>query len=239
MSKTWSRSEKSVRRSARHVREVVEGGILPAPVERPPKVTAAWAVERMAQHIKYELERMISFNAISVADKEDYTRRINRRIVKAVPVYKREVSQLKPGSRTASPVHYFTVVVDYELNMIRRFLERLCRNADERPISFLPPEEAQRFGYISAETLSDECKNIRDLEFRMDVNTLRGMMTPLEIEIFDERMAGRTYDEIAGRLGFNRFKLARIMANLQKRARICSMFPHRAFPSRAFMPAIP
>ena len=225
MSKTWSRSEKSVRRSARHVREVVEGGILPAPVERPPKVTAAWAVERMAQHIKYELERMISFNAISVADKEDYTRRINRRIVKAVPVYKREVSQLKPGSRTASPVHYFTVVVDYELNMIRRFLERLCRNADERPISFLPPEEAQRFGYISAEALSDECKNIRDLEFRMDVNTLRGTMTPLEVEIFDLRLAEYTQEEIAERMGMSRYSLMRLMKGIRRKARRCGFIP--------------
>ena len=224
MSKTWRKDER--RRAGRRCGREAGGAVdYTRRSESPERVTAEWAVGRMDEHILYELERLVDEGMIIVAEKEDYRSRIRRRIVKAFAAYEDEKCLLARGSRAGSPVHYFTVVVDNEIRKIRTFCERMCRNAVEMPIAFLPCEEASRYGYVSAEALGDRCRCVRDLEFAMDVNELRGMMKPLELEIFDLRLREMTQEEISDLLGISRYRMMRIMGQIRAKARKCGFVP--------------
>ena len=227
MSKTWRRGEKgaSCRRERRGAERRGEDCRveMPAAQAEPRRITPEWAVARIADRLGFILEKFISDELISLSDRDYYASLLTKSVLDALDEY--DPDRKDANGRKCSASHFCLMVLDRRAVNIIENLLRYRRNAVEVPIRSLPEEDAEKFGYVSAWGLSDESRSVRELEFRMDVNTLRGMMTPLEIEIFDERMAGRTYDEIAGRLGFNRFKLARIMANLQKRARICGFFP--------------
>jgi len=194
---------------------------------QPDLVTAEWAVGRMAEHINYELERMIVTHEIDASDKADYAAMINRRIVKAVPCYDSDCRRGHCG-RSASAVHYFTVVVANEINHIRQYLERACRNAVELPIAQLPPDEARKQGFISPASaeFSDGFKNVRQLDFRLDVNTLIGMLTPDEYTVLKMRLLGYTIDEIGDELGCCGSNVKKTyIKSIRKKARACGFVP--------------
>lgn len=195
--------------------------------EQPEVITAEWAVGRMAEHVNYELERMIANGEIDVADKADYAAMINRRIVKSVPTYDGECSGGRRG-RAASAVHYFTVVVGNEIGHIRRYLEQACRNAVEIPIAQLPSEEARAHGFLSPDSseFSEGCRGIRQLELRMDVNTLVGMLKPCECTVLKMRICGFSNEEIADELGCCVSNLRKThLKNIRRKARRCGFVP--------------
>jgi len=195
---------------------------------QPKKVTAEWIVGKMADHVNYELERMISGGEIDPSDKADYAAMINRRIVKSTPMYDVERRTGHQG-RSASACHYFTVVVDNELNHIRKYLARRSdRRKYELPIAQLPADEARECGFISPESeeFSDKCRNVRQLDFRMDVNTLVGMLTKDECAVLRMRILGYTIDEIGDRLGCCRSNVKKThIKNIRRKARACGFFP--------------
>ena len=227
MSKTWRRVEKgaSCRRDRRGAAMRCGEWREEAPAEpaEPRRITPEWAVARIGDRLGFVLEKFIADGLISLSDRDYYASLLTKSVLDALGEY--DPDRTDANGRKCSASHFCLMVLDRRaVNVIENLL-RFRRNAVEVPIRSLPEEDAARYGYVSAWGLSDESRSVRELEFRMDVNTLRGMMTPLEVEVFDERMAGRTYEEIAERLGFNRFKLARVMANLRKRARECGFYP--------------
>lgn len=214
MSKSYSKAERRERR------QVVVRTRRPVDYtrrsEQPDVITPEWAVERMAEHVNYELERLIDEERIGFEDKAELTATINGRICKSLSAY--------DGDR-ASAVHFLNVVVDHELSHIRAALDSLKRNVETKPIAFMSDEEARALGYVSEETLSDGSKCVRDLEFRMDIKVLRGMLRPLELRILNLRLQEFTHAEIGERIGLSRFQVMRLMRRIRSVARKCGFVP--------------
>ena len=214
MSKSYSRRERRERRQdAARSRMSVEYARQP---DQPDVITPEWAVERMAEHVNYELERLIDEERIGFEDKAELTATINGRICKSLSAY--------DGDR-ASAVHFLNVVVDHELSHIRAALDSLKRNVETKPIAFMADEDARALGYVSDETLSDGSKGVRDLEFRMDIKVLRGMLRPLELRVLNLRLQEFTHVEIGERIGLSRFQIMRLMKRIRNVARRCGFVP--------------
>lgn len=214
MSKSYSRRERRERRQdAARSRMSVEYARQP---DQPDVITPEWAVGRMAEHINYELEQLIEGRRIRIEDKPELAAAIKERICKSLPAY---------DEGKSSAVHFLTVVVDNEMSHIRAALDSMKRNIETKPIAFMTTEEARALGYISEETLSDGSKCIRDLEFRMDVKVLRGMLRPLELRVLDLRLQEFTHEEIGERIGLSRFQVMRLMKRIRSVARKCGFVP--------------
>ena len=199
--------------------------------EQPKVITPEWAVDRMADHVNFELEKLISEDHIAAGEKWDFQEKINDRIRAAVPEYTSAVSQ-KTG-RSSSAAHFFTVVVDHAVADIRKASKRLKARATFVPIvPYCKPEDEKAGKSISEESLSDECRSVKELEFRMDVNTLTSMMDELEREIFQLRLQEYTQEEIAAKLMISRFKIMRIMKSIRAKARKCGFIPRSEVEGR-------
>ena len=219
-------------------RQVVEGAVEPEEAtaqfyerktKQPAHITKLWAIERMADHVNYELEKLITEQLISVDDKEDYMNQINMKISERVKDYDVNVKGKKSG-RSASAVHFFTVVVDNAIKNIRRGIDRYNKNLKMVPISQLPPVEAKKFGYVSAEDslLGDGGKSVATLEWDMDLNTLRGMFTPLEAWVFDRCMDEIPHTQIAEEMGISESWFRHgILKKIREKCIKCGFTPHK------------
>ena len=235
MSKTYRGEERRRVRDSRRAREdeggfgeELDGGMYVRRSKQPAVITPEWAVERLERHINYELERLISEGAIEPVEKADFASRLRRKIVCATPRYTEEYAKRRGCGRGASAVHYFTVVVDNELRTIRAFLERRSVGRVEVPIGQLPADEAGKFGYVSQDSaeFSDECKNVRSLEFRMDLNTLVGMLKPTEHTVLRMLLEGYTQEEIGDRIGCTASNIRKThIPGIRRKARLCGFIP--------------
>ena len=186
------------------------------------QITPEWVVERLARHIDYEVDRLISKGWLQPSDKEFYVSYLSNAACKAIPSY----NPIKDAAE--SPCHYFTVVVDNTLTHVRNYLLADKRRRKMIPIYNVSPEEAEKRGCVSEEELSDNCRNIRDLEFRMDVNTLRSMLTAEERKVLSMRLEGYTNAEIGEAIGSNRHRVEKtVLKHIQEVARLCGFVPQR------------
>ena len=214
MSKSFTREERRVRRQVADRSRVSVDYTRRS--EQPEVITPEWAVGRMAEHVNYELEQLVEGGRIGFEEKPELAAAINGRICKSLSAY--------DGDRS-SAVHFLTVVVDHELSHIRAALDSLKRNVETKPIAFMADEDARALGYVSDETLSDGSKDVRDLEFRMDIKVLRGMLRPLELRVLNLRLQEFTHVEIGERIGLSRFQIMRLMKRIRNVARRCGFVP--------------
>lgn len=222
MSKTWRREERAKHRGGRKADRNVD---FTRRSEQPEVVTAEWALERMAEHVNYVLEVLISAGEVEVSDKADYAAMINRAIIKAVPAY--DPDRRDEAGRTTSAVHFFTVVVDNAAFRVRRFNERMRKGPVTVPISD-GQGDGGTWGAVSehSDILGDRGKTIRDIEFRMDVRTLFGLLTDIERYVLAMRLVGHSYNEIGDSLGCTRqYILKDFVPRIQLVARDCGFFP--------------
>lgn len=222
MSKTWRREERAKHRGGRPAVRKVD---FTRRSEQPEVVTEEWALKRMAEHVNYVLEVLISAGEVEVSDKADYAAMINRAIIKAVPAY--DPDRRDEDGRTTSAVHFFTVVVDNAAFRVRRFNERMRNGLRTVPIAD-GQGEGGPWGAISqySDLLSDRGRTIRDIELRMDVRTLFGMLTEIERYVLSMRLSGHSYNEIGDSLGCTRqYILKDFVPRIQLVARDCGFFP--------------
>jgi len=221
MSKTWRRGdgERCGRPEAHGTGRV--GIDYTRRSEQPEVITPEWAVGRMTPHVNYVLSQMIMNGEFLPRDKEDYASMINFRICQSLPGYKAEPRM----GRGASIVHYLTNVVSHEVNHIRMRLSRQMRSALTLPIMLLPEKDKAASGYVSAGAMSDGCRSVNELVFKMDVNDLRGMMTAAEAEVFDLRMRDMTREEIMAELRISKHAYLKTMASVRRKARRCGFIP--------------
>jgi len=222
MGKTWTRKERSDRnRTGTHDRCG----------ERPERVTTAWVMKRLARHIDYALSTLVTAEMIADADKEFYERIIEDDVRAGIDSY--DAEKTDEVGRTTSAVHFFTVIVDHRVEMIRRYLDRICRSAKCVPISQLDPEQAEKFGYISEGSISDEARSVRELEFKMDINSLLGMLSVPEAITFRILMDGGTQEdaEKAVFLPGGTFR-RKVMNPLRAKCRLCGFVPRKELEAR-------
>ena len=117
-------------------------------------------------------------------------------------------------------------IAEARRDALREHLRRLYAREGLVRISSLPPEEAEAFGYVSAESLSDGCRSVRDLEWRMDVRALLGMLTKPEAIAFQVLMDGGSQAEAEEAVGITGGTFRRrIMASLRAKCRTCGFVP--------------
>ena len=193
MSKSFTREERRVRKSNRGVDYTRR-------VRQPEKVTAEWAISQMSERVNYLLEGLIASELICVSDKEDYRQELNVKIWSALKEY--DPTRRGEDGRSASVVHYLTVILDHEVANIANALQCYRRTSKvEVPLVSMCADEAGEFAWDGSEILSDKCRNVRELELKMDLHTMRGLMTPRQDRVFAMLLMGYRHEEIQTAVG--------------------------------------
>lgn len=192
---------------------------------QPKVISVEWALTRMAEHINFNLEGLIEGGLINPCDKQEYVEMIQKYIEKAVPKYDPNHKSEHNG-KTCSAVHYFTIVVDGITRNIRKYQENKLRT--HIPISHESEKCASDQSMISAESkyLSDQCRSVKELWFKMDVGALMSLLTAEEQTTLKGRLLGYTDEEIAQHLGIKRMRIAKtLIKHIQAKARLCGFIP--------------
>ncbi len=107
------------------------------------------------------------------------------------------------------------------------------------PITEESEESAARSGMVSTEGryLSDDCRSVRELWFRMDLAELRLRLDREQRTVLRMRLEDYTFEEIAGRLGCDRDRIRKtVMPKIQKVARKLGFIPRSDVEARAARP---
>jgi len=202
-------------------------------VAQPAVITPEWAEKMMAPHLQYALQVLVEQGVISSSEVVDYTAVVNRRVRNAAEQY--DAEKRNASGKTASAMNYLMSTVENTVANIVKSLNRLRRNAVEVPISSLPPDEAAELGFVSKDdhAFSDECKSVKELILKMDLDTFVRMLTREQYIVFKMRLAGCSNEECGDALFCSRFRVAKqILPRIRKKARLCGFVPRSEVEGR-------
>ena len=202
------------------------------PAGAQPASREAWAVERMKKRVSRVVDGLVADGAIAANEREDFTSIINAHICRVLPCYDPDL--VSEDGEKCSLVHYLRVAVDYVACNIRKMSQRHKRKGVACPIAAEGEEADGSAGRVAVDDvrLSDGCRSIRDLVFRMDVRTLFEMLLPEERLCVKMRLDGYSNTEIADEIS-RRFKVTidrlhverTLLKHIQGKARKCGFFP--------------
>lgn len=221
------------RRAARRVRraECGDAGLEiqdVKPKREPDEITLEWALKRMSRRMNSAVESLVSSGLIDAGEREDYLSILKCHLAKVVPQYSAE--RTGKDGRTSSAVHFLWRSIDTCMTTARRYLMRKCRRRDLL-VRFASDdgEEAQPgVELVPSDICDGRCRSVRDVDLRMDLETLYAMLRPDERLCLAMRLEGYTDMEIAERLadGSDRFHVQKVlMKHVQEKARECGFFP--------------
>ena len=195
-------------------------------------LTPERAVKRMKRRVGHVVEMLVCEDAIGPGEREDYTSIINAHIRRVLPFY--DPDYVSEDGEKSSLVHYLHVAIDYAASNIRKMSRRLKRKGVSCPIASPDDEGKVAAGSISTEDacLSDRCRSVRDLWFRMDVRTLFSMLVVEERLCVRMRLDGYSNTEVAEELNrrfaseVDRLHVERtLLKHIQDKARQCGFIP--------------
>lgn len=190
MSKSYSRRECRESRLVDYRRRVVQ----------PEKITPEWAIGQMSERVNYVLENLIASDLIGVSDKEDYRQELNVKIWQALKGY--DPKRQNASGRSASVVHYLTVILDNEVvNIVNALQCYRHMSKAEVPLATMREDEAGEFEWSIHEVMSDRCRNVRELELKLDLHTMRGLMTPRQGKAFAMLLMGYRHEDVQAAVG--------------------------------------
>lgn len=220
MSKTYRRGEwRTTDRERWDDRS--SGGVVCS--SEPMNVTREWADKRIADHLAWSVTQLVKDGWIAAADYQYFFEMIREVVLDAAVGFDPEYRTADGDS--CSPSHYCLMLVDRKVANVIREVEIYRKYIKEVPISYLPEDDAEKHGFVSEEVISDGCRTINELFFRMDVMTLRGMLTPTELAVFELRMIEMTMQEIGDRLAVSRWVVMRVLRRIQKKCIECGFGP--------------
>ncbi len=190
--------------------------------EQPQRITPEWALERMEPAVDYAVNMLVDTGSIRPDEMDDCAQEIRLRIVKAAGKYDKE--RLGATGRKASAVHYFRVVIDSTIKNIVRASVTYANDVkkvqiDETDEGGIKPQGE----YVR---LSDEAKSIRELEWNMDMETLRELMTPRQRAAFNLMGDGHTAEFAMDEVGvFGGSFYRNIIHPMRKILRKCGYAP--------------
>ena len=131
----------------------------------------------------------------------------------------------KNGKPVTASTYFIGAAIKHVMH-VSRYLGQKKRKANLITISTASAEEAAKNGMVAEESLSDGCRSVKELEFKMDVATLYSMLTPDERKILDMRRDGMTNGEIGEQFGRDRHWIEKtVLPKIQAVARKCGFFP--------------
>ena len=197
-----------------------------------PPMSEEWAIEIMAPYVAKELNGLAARKIIAPHEVEDYTQILNVHICRMLPLY--DEDRAGENGKKATVKRYLTVAVNSAVADIVRLTmsKKSC-------LPMVPMPELKDDGDREGEGkcsdnhwVSDGCRSVRDLWFRMDLAVLSSMLTPEERIATNLRVRGYTYPEVAKEvsriLGINvdRFHVMNVtMERVKKAARKCGFVP--------------
>jgi len=193
---------------------------------QPEAVSPEWAEAAMANHIRLWLDRAVRMGLFCEAEREEYAAMLNETARRAADRYRPEV--VNGNGETSSPLHFVRLAVDNRMHTIAGRIIAYRRKYPAVPIVSDPPSEAVRKGCISDEDarLSDRCRSIRELEFRMDVATLFSRLPPLCAAFLRNRIAGGTKEEASELLGVSLYMIREeLIPAIRREAVLCGFLP--------------
>ena len=197
-----------------------------------PPMSEEWAMELMAPNILGGLSGLAERSIIAPHEIDDYTQILNAHICRILPLYDEE----HVGKRgvTASVERYLTVAVNSALTDIAKLALSRKATLPVVPMPTLADDEDIEDESKCSDNhyVSDNCRSIKDLWFRMDVAVLSEMLTPEQRIALNLRMEGYTYPEIADEVSrilgvkVDRFHIMMVtMEYVRKAARKCGFAP--------------
>lgn len=200
---------------------------------QPEVMDLSWAVERMEAHVSYIVEALVADELIEEDEREEYIHLFTETVCEAGSTYDPTRKGKKSGL-TASAVHYMTLIVDAKLANVmdylayRRWTLKFQSITDDKETA----ENDDTFIWSGDKSLSDGCRNVKRLEFKMDVQTLFAMLTGEERMTLAMRLAGFSDVEIAEALTLafhrptDRHRVQKVHnVHIEKKARRCGFFP--------------
>ena len=191
-----------------------------------------WVVERMATRVRCAVDDLIRDELICEGEREDYIAKYNWMLLKYSEKY--DPNRVGKDGRTASPLHYLRIVESGITSNIRDYALYRKKYFHGRALVQTPDEAKETPGSICVEDvkLSDGCKSVKELELRMDIQTLKEMLDEEEEIFLEMRLEGYTQDEIAVEIGkktgvsCDRDHVRKVvMVHVQVKARKCGFFP--------------
>ena len=193
----------------------------------------SWAVERMQEHVSFVVESLVKYQLIEEGERDEYTAVFNAVVCDAGVKYDPE-RKGKESGKTASPVHFMTMMVDAKLANVmdylayRRWTLKFQVITDDRDTA----KNNDAFLWSGDKKLSDGRKWMKLVELKMDVETLFRMLTQEERMTLAMRIEGYTDVEIAEALALafhrpcDRHRVQKVhVVHIQEKARKCGFFP--------------
>ena len=197
-----------------------------------PSYTPEQAIDIVRKHVDMALEHLISANRILLDDKEDLQWQIYADVVAKMDEYD-PMHVSKATGKYATFETYLKRMADYSLGHLMQDREDRAKSVQaEVPIADLPPAEARAYGYLSTEDaqFSSTCRSLRDMIFRMDLNTFIGMLTPRELLVLRLRLAGYSFRDMEPLVGIAHQNISDwTMDSIQHKADECGFEPPPGF----------
>ena len=197
-----------------------------------PPMSEEWAMDVMAPYVAKELNGLAERNIIAPHEVEDYTQILNIHICRMLPLYDEE--HVGENGKTANVERYLTVAVNSAVTDIVRLATSKKSCLPMVPMPELRDDEDHEGETKCSDNhwVSDGCRSIRDLWFRMDLAVLSEMLTPEERLATNLRIQGYTFPEVAEEVSrilgveVDRFHIMNVtMERVKKAARKCGFIP--------------
>jgi len=192
--------------------------------QAPSVITPEWALSRTLSLRVGILQGLLGDGLIEECDVSFYDDRLKLEVLEAIPEY--DSSFRTAAGQKCSATHFCLFILERRAKNIRRDLRRLNgRSSLCVPISQLGAEEARELGYVSEEALGDGARSVRELEFRLDVNTLFGALTSIEAEFLNLRLDDFSERDIVERCRHSRHQVRKVLMRIREKARRFGFLP--------------
>ena len=217
--------EKTGKKSKRKLKTAPETIGVPSGLKSAKEELTEVKVRKMIHKpVEQDLRRLVENGVMLPQDSEHWSEYIADKVCALLPKF--DPNHIgKNGKRISASTYFIGAALKYTLHVCR-YLGQKKRQAVIVSISDKSPEDAKLDGDVSVECLSDECRSVRELEFKMDVETMRMMLGQEERVVLEMLMEEYTHEEIAAKLGCRRLRVTRtLVPHIQNVARACGFIP--------------
>lgn len=208
MSKSYSRAER--RRMIRRSREERELCGVPAEATRieyapaakePDVITGEWALEQLSEDITFAVHNLKEEGYIGDSQVEDYLNLFSQAIIEAVPKY--DPTRTNAEGRTSSARHFLRRVLRSKVCTAIESISVANAVAKKEYIDDMKPQDPDDEDFTDEPWVSDRGRSVRDIDWRLDMESMMRRMTKSSRIVFAMILAGYDHNEAMAAAGVN------------------------------------
>ena len=192
---------------------------------QPRRLTVEWVIEHVSDRIDFVVRSLVETETIREEEAEDYASILRTEVIEKFGTYRDDIVAGETGPRgrslaQGSALTYFRAVIHNKMVNLIREIERDGSVFADTPIALLPEGEREGYGCRDERDVafSDECRSVKEIDFRLDLNTLVGHLLPQEYRVFVLRLKDKTFRECAAETGLSEAKVRRLMKSVAEKA---------------------